>query len=390
MVARKTIGIPVFLNSKENTGITNYVINILFALRKLEEKKQPIVLLFYTKNVQIDLSFFESSNYEKLKLVPLENVHPNNIIKRALNKLYRSFFKQNLFVNTTIFDDVDFFFPFWDFISELKSIPSHKRIHWLVDFNSYYFPEYYSSEMLKYDQNWKNRVVESGEKIVLSSYASKIEFEKIFHNAKNEIKILRFVSSPIFHKIEKKIILDKFLISENYFIVLNQFWPHKNHQVVIEALNLITKEYKDLKIVFTGNLSVNRKGKNEEQDYLCTLYNLIEKYNLNDKIIFTDFLDRNDQINLMNYASAIIQPSLYEGWNTSVEEGKSLNKIILLSEIEVHKEQMNQNCYLFNPYDFEKLSRLMLDVLIEKYPINILNYNRKNEEYALEIINLND
>ena len=82
MVKRKKIGIPIFLNSKENSGVTNYVINILFALKTLEKNMQPLVVIYYTNNVQEDLSFFRSSNYENLKFISLEAVHPKNLLKK--------------------------------------------------------------------------------------------------------------------------------------------------------------------------------------------------------------------------------------------------------------------------------------------------------------------
>jgi len=389
MVERQKIGIPIFLNSKENSGVTNYVINILFALKTLKNEVKPIVIIYYTNNVQEDLSFFKSSNYEYLNFVSLDAVHPQNLIKKAINKFARFFFKKNIFINTSIYSGVDFFYPFWDYISELTYIDSSKRIHWLVDFNSYYFPEYYSTDKLNFDQNWKKRVVESGEKIVLSSYSSKKEFEKLFPLAKNEVKVLQFAVSTVFDKIDINFLLNKFQLPNKYFVVLNQFWPHKNHQIVIESLLEVTKKYKDVKIVFTGNLSVDRKGKNDEKNYLSELYRLIDNYELKDKIIFTGHLDRNEQLNLMNYATAIIQPSFYEGWNTSVEEGKCLNKIILMSDIEVHREQMNENCYLFDPNSSEKLAELIVNVLDEKYRIAPCDYNINIEKYGLELINLN-
>lgn len=42
---------------------------------------------------------------------------------------------------------------------------------------------------------------------------------------------------------------------------------------------------------------------------------------------------------LMKHAIAIINPSLFEGGSTTVEEAKSLLKVIILSGIPVHREQ---------------------------------------------------
>ena len=41
----------------------------------------------------------------------------------------------------------------------------------------------------------------------------------------------------------------------------------------------------------------------------------------------------------MRQSVAVLQPSLFEGWSTTVEEAKSIGKTILLSDIPVHREQ---------------------------------------------------
>ena len=42
---------------------------------------------------------------------------------------------------------------------------------------------------------------------------------------------------------------------------------------------------------------------------------------------------------LMRQSVAVLQPSRFEGWSTTVEEAKSLGKQVLVSDIAVHREQ---------------------------------------------------
>jgi glycosyltransferase involved in cell wall biosynthesis len=50
---------------------------------------------------------------------------------------------------------------------------------------------------------------------------------------------------------------------------------------------------------------------------------------------------------LMLSAAALINPSRFEGWSTTVEEAKSLGVEMLLSDINVHREQAEQNALFF-------------------------------------------
>ena len=49
----------------------------------------------------------------------------------------------------------------------------------------------------------------------------------------------------------------------------------------------------------------------------------------------------------MQGSLAIVQPSLFEGWSTVVEDAKALNKLLIVSNIEVHKEQLQNSAAIF-------------------------------------------
>jgi glycosyltransferase involved in cell wall biosynthesis len=62
---------------------------------------------------------------------------------------------------------------------------------------------------------------------------------------------------------------------------------------------------------------------------------------------------------LMHNAVAVINPSYFEGWSTTVEEAKTLQKKLLLSDIAVHREQAPKYGLFFDPDDTEALANLM-------------------------------
>jgi glycosyltransferase involved in cell wall biosynthesis len=51
---------------------------------------------------------------------------------------------------------------------------------------------------------------------------------------------------------------------------------------------------------------------------------------------------------LMFHAHAVLNPSLFEGWSTTVEEAKALGKRLLLSDIPVHREQAEGIAHFFD------------------------------------------
>ena len=56
---------------------------------------------------------------------------------------------------------------------------------------------------------------------------------------------------------------------------------------------------------------------------------------------------------------AVINPSFFEGWSTTVEEVKSVGKKIVLSDLEVHREQAPDSAYFFAPDDVKDLHEVL-------------------------------
>lgn len=66
-----------------------------------------------------------------------------------------------------------------------------------------------------------------------------------------------------------------------------------------------------------------------------------------------------DLLSLMRHSLAVINPSLCEGWSTTVEEAKALDKAVLLSDIAVHREQNPAKGIFFDPRNANELAERM-------------------------------
>jgi hypothetical protein len=94
----------------------------------------------------------------------------------------------------------------------------------------------------------------------------------------------------------------------------------------------------------------------------------------------------------MACSSAVLNPSRFEGWSTTVEEAKTLQRLLLLSDIPVHREQSPQFGKFFHPDDVEKLAELMLEAQeLEAFPIvehNIrIDYEHRLEKFGQSFFN---
>ena len=101
-------------------------------------------------------------------------------------------------------------------------------------------------------------------------------------------------------------------------------------------------------------------------------------------------IPREHQLGLMKHSLAVIQPSKFEGWSTVVEDAKSLQKQILLSNIPVHVEQMGDSAYYFEPDSAEQLKTLMRGFLTTTLPLKPIfdNYDDRIKMFATLFISI--
>ena len=88
----------------------------------------------------------------------------------------------------------------------------------------------------------------------------------------------------------------------------------------------------------------------------------------------------NDVIHLMYASCAVINPSFFEGWSTTVEEAKSLKKDLIVSNLRVHIEQLKENARFFNPDSYEELSNIL-----EQFNCKTFTYNDEDIDNSLEV-----
>jgi glycosyltransferase involved in cell wall biosynthesis len=133
-------------------------------------------------------------------------------------------------------------------------------------------------------------------------------------------------------------------LPEKFALVCNQWWKHKNHVVVLHAL----AELQDLDVccVFTGETKDPRWP-----EYFDEQLAFITRAGLQSRARILGAIGRREQLALMNAAAVVIQPSLFEGWSTVVEEARALGKLLLLSDFPVHREQAPPGCQFFNASD---------------------------------------
>lgn len=242
----------------------------------------------------------------------------------------------------------------------LKGNARVPAIGWIPDFQHLRLPEFFSMDEIAARNKYFSDLCQYCSTIIVSSFDAQSDLNRFDPSCASKSEVLQFVVAST--KAETMLpgrgeLEARYKFSGKYFLLPNQFWKHKNHCVVIEALGLLGREGKRVLVLATGSTTDYR-----HPEYFKSLMERAKELDVLDNFYHLGLVPASDLAGLMRDALAIINPSFFEGWSTSVEEAKSLGKQVLLSDIPVHREQNPLLASYFLPDDANALAAILWEV----------------------------
>ncbi|WP_107691833.1 glycosyltransferase family 4 protein [Campylobacter concisus] len=341
--------------SKEWMGGLNYFKNLLFAINSVE-KKELEVFVFVGKKIDIETKRM----FQEYATVIEDSVFDRKSIKWFLSKIEQKIFKTNILLEN-ILKKHNIQILSHAAITNLKNV---KTINWIPDFQHIHLPQMFSEKEIQNRNNNFLKLIRDSDLIVLSSFDALKDMKKFAPNYEDKARVLQFVSQPNSRYFEldehdKSLLLQKYEIKDDFFYIPNQFWKHKNHMMIFEAIGELKKDSIEINIVCTGYL-----GDYRNKTYIDDTRGFIKSNNLEDNIKLLGLVDYEDVFALIKFSKAVINPSLFEGWSSTVEECKSVGKNMILSDLDVHKEQY-PNAVFFERDSIESLKEVLKFYKIE-------------------------
>ncbi len=342
---RLKIGLLFNFQSVWMGGIT-YILNLIKTFNYLDDEEKPEIILYYSSALKkyisdIDYPHITFSEYP---------AHPV-----ALGYIMSWLNRKNLFIDDLIVQDsLDAIYPVRD--CPVKSKTNAKVIAWYADLQHKVYPEFFTRSTLLHRTLRLNLMLRNATNMVVSSQAVRDDFDRFFKIRKKlRFHIFHFVSiNEDFEQANIKELRHTYNLPEKYFMVSNQFHKHKNHKVILLALVKLKEKGIYKHIAFTG-----RFPSAADSPYLAELHQIINDNNLHNQISMLGIIPRNDQMQLMNYCQAVLQPSLFEGWSTVIEDAKSLQVPVMASNLKVNVEQLQDKGEYFEPDDYKTLATML-------------------------------
>ena len=213
------------------------------------------------------------------------------------------------------------------------------------DLISVFFPENLPFFARFFYARWMPFSYRKADLIIADSLHTKKDIIALLKIPAQKIRVIHLAVSKDFKPIRSKPVLKriykKYQIGEKYLLHVGTIEPRKNLPFLVRAFALAVREGLLENLVITG-----KRGW-----YYEDLFKLIEELNLKSRIIFTGYVDEKDLPALYSGATALVFPSLYEGFGLPPLEAMACGTPVVSSSTSSLPEVVGRAGILLPPKD---------------------------------------
>jgi len=237
--------------------------------------------------------------------------------------------------------------------------PGVATLSWIPDFQHVHMPEMFSDdERTARDHNFEE-TARLSTRVILLSHAVEKDFDARILRYAAKARVLSPVSRvpSSVYATDPLEIAQRYHLPEKFFYLPNQFWKHKNHQLVFEAIRNLKSRGTPIAVVCTGYPSDYRNI-----NHFATLWENVSRWDIRDCVIYLGLVPRDDVLGLIRQSVCVVNPSRFEGWGISIDEARSVGKRVLVSDLPTHREQNPPKATYFDPGNAADLEEKLVQI----------------------------
>jgi glycosyltransferase involved in cell wall biosynthesis len=282
-------------------------------------------------------------------------------IRRRLAGLYFRFQKRQLAqVGEHLLENLQADLLFAPFTAPYYSHPRIPTVGVIYDLQYLSYPQFFTPEEIAQREQTFNDVCARASQIICISDC--VRQTVIEHGSADPIRV-HTVHIQLPHRLpavmanQQAAILNEVGLTGEYLLYPANFWPHKNHEMLLTAFGMFLSRHPDtnMKLVCTGAASARR------DKMIAAASNL----GLGERLVFPGYLDDAGFAALLHGCAAVIYPSLYEGFGMPIVEAMAAGKPVLCSAVTSIPEVGGDAAIYFNPKRPDEIVRAMETLVLQ-------------------------
>ncbi len=242
-------------------------------------------------------------------------------------------------------------FPAQDIWTYGFPLPALTAIHDLMHRYESHFPEVSRLGLFARRERHYRRICCHARGVLVDSDIGKRQVMDSYGLASGRVHVLPFIAPP--HLQEGRVpagFEQRYPLPAQFLFYPAQFWEHKNHIRLLQALDRIRHQVPDLNLVFVGS------KKNAYTRVLAEITGL----DLGDRVQVYGYVPDQDMYGLYRRARGLIMPTFFGPTNIPPLEAMAIGCPMAVSNIYAMPEQVGDSALLFDPHSVDEMSDAML------------------------------
>lgn len=346
------------LNSKEQSGVGEYSIQLLRSLFELSASHEYILLTSGKTKPEL-LSVFRSRTSPSF-VFPSFVKHTHIPVANKFLNLKLLFLKQPT-INWFVKDEIDLvFLPNLNITILPTSIPTILTIH---DLSWKFFPEFFSHKMQLWHKLLKPKtLIDRAHTIITPSNSTSHDVERIFKKNSNSIATIPHGISTIFHprlEAHDHGVRSKLKLPKRFALFVGTIEPRKNVLSIIEGMKRYREmTHDDLHLVIVGKWGWKSHN----------IRRRLWKRDVNDWVHVLEYVDPKDLPAVYRSATVFVWPSFYEGFGLPVLEAMASGLPVITSYISSMPELTGTAALHVDPFNIQDIADA-LKGLVQSKPL---------------------
>lgn len=336
-------------NTNSPVGINEYAYQLLLSLSKLLPNwSQNHKLIVYLQNEPLS-HLPKESNFLKYKIIPGKGMW---ILTKLVPDLLFSSNKPDVFFTPS------------HYIPPFVQIP---RACSIMDLGYLEFSGQFKKKDFWQLKLWTAYSILNSKRVFSISEATQKDVVRHYPSASSKT-----IVTPLAYDkkrfniniIEKDVrrVKKKYSIVNGYFLFISTLKPSKNIEGLVQSFSKVVSINSQIKLVIAG-----KKGWLYE-----SIFEKVKELNLEDKIIFTDYIPEIDKPALIKGAKALVLPSFWEGFGLDPLYAMASGVPVIVSKVGSLPEVVGDAGLYVDPHETQTISRAMSKIL----KMSKLEYNK--------------
>lgn len=229
-------------------------------------------------------------------------------------------------------------------------------VYTLHDLQEYYYPANFSWTQRAFRRRAYLRLSDRAAAIICESEYVRSDIVRLLGVTKEKVSVI--TAPPLgrpraeLSDVQLAEVRKRLGLEGRFFFYPAQFWPHKNHLRLIQALRTVVASEPDLKLVLTG----------KPRDEYETVMQAVRQAGLGPNVLHLGYIEQADLQSIYHLAIALVMPSLFESVSIPVYEAFQAGTPVLASDLLAIPEQVGEAGLLFDPLSSQSIAARMLEI----------------------------